>query len=228
MGTTVSLTSADGFQLSAYRAEPEGATRGGVVVVQEIFGVNAHIRSVVDRYAAAGFLAIAPAIFDRDKPGIELGYTEHDIAVGRDIARGKLDFQKVLADVDAAGNAAAQAGEVGVVGYCFGGLVTAAASINLAESFSAAVSYYGGGTVGLVDKSPAIPLMMHFGERDHAIPLDDVAKISAAWPNVTVHLYDAEHGFNCDHRGSFSAVPAAIAQARTYRFFDDHLGVASA
>ncbi|MEY2444343.1 MAG: carboxymethylenebutenolidase [Ilumatobacteraceae bacterium] len=224
MGTTISLTSSDGFELSAYRAEPEGVAHGGVVVVQEIFGVNSHIRSVVDRYAAAGFLAIAPAIFDREQPGIELGYTDDDIAVGRDLARGKLDFQTVLADVDAAGKVAAEAGKVGVVGYCFGGLVTAAAAIHLAGTFTAAVSYYGGGTVGLVDKTPVIPLMMHFGERDHAIPLDDVAKISAAWARVTVHLYDAEHGFNCDQRASFSAVPAAIAQARTYRFFDDHLG----
>ena len=224
MGTTISLTSSDGFQLSAYRAEPEGKAHGGIVVVQEIFGVNSHIRSVTDRYAAAGFLAIAPAIFDRDSPGIELGYTEDDIAVGRDIARGKLDFQNVLADVVAAGAAAAEAGKVGVVGYCFGGLVTAAVAINDADTFDAAVSYYGGSTVSLIDKTPVAPMMMHFGERDHAIPLDDVAKISAAWPNVTVNLYDAEHGFNCDHRGSFSAVPAAIAQARSYRFFDDHLG----
>ena len=224
MGTTISLTSSDGFQLSAYRAEPEGKAHGGIVVVQEIFGVNSHIRSVTDRYAAAGFLAIAPAIFDRDRPGIELGYTEDDFAVGRDIARGKLDFQNVLADVVAAGAAAAEAGKVGVVGYCFGGLVTAAVAINDADTFDAAVSYYGGITVSLIDKPPATPMMMHFGERDHAIPLDDVAKISEAWPDVTVHLYDAEHGFNCDHRGSFSAVPAAIAQARSYRFFDDHLG----
>ena len=224
MGTTIALTSADGFQLSAYRAEPEGPVRGGIVVVQEIFGVNSHIRSVADRYAAAGYLAIAPAIFDRDRPGIELGYTQDDIAAGRDIARGKLDFQSVLADVAAAGAAAAEAGKVGVVGFCFGGLVTAAAAINHADTFDAAVSYYGGGTVGLIDKTPVAPLMMHFGERDHAIPLDDVARISEAWPDVTVHLYDAEHGFNCDQRGAFSAVPAAIAQARTYRFFDDHLG----
>jgi carboxymethylenebutenolidase len=224
MGTTISLTSSDGFQLSAYRAEPEGAAHGGIVVVQEIFGVNSHIRSVADRYAAAGYLAIAPAIFDRERPGIELGYTDDDIAIGRDIARGTLDFQKVLADVAAAGAAAKEAGRVGVVGYCFGGLVTAAAAIHHADTFDAAVSYYGGSTVGLIDKSPKVPMMMHFGERDHAIPLDDVAKISAAWPNVTVHLYDAEHGFNCDHRASFSAVPAAIAQARSYRFFDDHLG----
>jgi carboxymethylenebutenolidase len=223
MGTTISLTSSDGFELSAYRAEPEGPAHGGIVVVQEIFGVNSHIRSVADRYAAAGYLAIAPAIFDRERPGIELGYTDDDIAAGREIARGKLDFQMVLADVAAAGAAAAEAGKVGIVGYCYGGLVTAAAAIHHADTFDAAVSYYGGGTVSLIDKTPVVPLMMHFGERDHAIPLDDVAKISAAWPEVTVLLYDAEHGFNCDHRGSFSAVPAAIAQARTYRFFDDHL-----
>jgi carboxymethylenebutenolidase len=223
MGTTISLTSSDGFQLSAYRAEPEGKAHGGVVVVQEIFGVNSHIRSIVDRYAAAGYLAIAPAIFDRDRPGIELGYTEDDIAVGRDIAREKLDFQMVLADVAAAGAVAAEAGKVGVVGYCFGGLVTAAAAIQLGSTFDAAVAYYGGSTVGLIDRTPVVPMLMHFGERDHAVPLDDVAKISSAWPKVSVQLYDAEHGFNCDHRASFSAVPAAIAQARSYRFFDDHL-----
>jgi carboxymethylenebutenolidase len=223
MGTTISLTASDGFELSAYRAEPEGVARGGIVVVQEIFGVNGHIRSVADRYAAAGYLAIAPAIFDRDRPGIELGYTEDDIAIGRDIARGKLDFQNVLADVAAAGAHAAEAGKVGVVGYCFGGLVTAAAAINMADTFDAAVSYYGGGAVGLIDRTPQIPMIMHFGEHDHAIPLEDVDKISAAWPDVTVHLYDAAHGFNCDHRASFSAVPAAIAQARSYRFFADQL-----
>ena len=224
MGTTISLTSADGFQLSAYRADPEGKARGGVVVVQEIFGVNGHIRSVVDRYAAGGYLAIAPAIFDRDRPGIELGYTEEDIEVGREIARGKLDQRKVLDDVRAAAIAAAEGGKVGVVGYCYGGYVTASAAIELADVFAAASSYYGGGTVGLIDQTPRVPMIMHYGERDHAIPMEDVDKIAAAWPDVSVHVYDAEHGFNCDHRASFSAVPAAIAQARTFRFFADHLG----
>jgi carboxymethylenebutenolidase len=224
MGSNITLTSADGFQLSAYRAEAEGRTRGAVVVVQEIFGVNGHIRSVADRYAAAGYLAIAPAIFDRERPGIELGYTDDDIAIGRDIARGKLDFPTVLADVAAAGKVAAEAGKVGVVGYCFGGLVSAAAAIHHGDVFAAAVSYYGGGIVSLIEQAPAAPLMMHFGERDHAIPLDDVHQVTAAWPAVAVHIYDAEHGFNCDHRSAFSAVPAAIAQARTFRFFADHLG----
>ncbi len=224
MGTSISLTSSDGFRLSGYRAEPEGPARGAVVVVQEIFGVNDHIRSVVDRYAAAGYLAIAPAIFDRERPGIELGYTPEDIEVGRGIASGSLDFQNVLADVAAAGAVAREAGKVGVVGYCFGGRVTAACAIHFPDVFDAAASYYGGGTVGLIDQTPVVPMIMHFGERDHAIPIDDVNKIAAAWPDATVYVYDAEHGFNCDHRGSFSAVPAAIAQARTYRFFDDLLG----
>jgi carboxymethylenebutenolidase len=223
MGTTISLTSSDGFELSAYRAEPEGTrSRGGVVVVQEIFGVNSHIRSVVDRYAAAGYLAIAPAIFDRERPGIELGYTPDDIEVGRGIATG-LDFQKVLADVAAAGQAAREGGKVGVVGYCFGGRVTAAAAIHLGDVVDAASSYYGGGVVGLIDQVPTVPMIMHFGERDHAIPMEDVEKVAAAWRDVTVYVYDAEHGFNCDQRASFSAVPAAIAQARTFRFFADKL-----
>jgi carboxymethylenebutenolidase len=220
------LTSADGFTLSAYRADPEGSARGGVVVVQEIFGVNEHIRSVTDRYAAAGYLAIAPAIFDRVETGVELGYEAADIEAGRDIARGKLDFSDVLADVAAAGRAAAEAGKVGIVGYCFGGLVVAAAAIDHGDVFAAASSYYGGGTVGLVDRTPVVPMQMHFGERDHAIPMEDVEKIRAAWADTgtDIYTYDAEHGFNCDHRASFAAVPAAIAQARTYRFFDQHLG----
>jgi carboxymethylenebutenolidase len=224
MGSTIILTSADGFQLSAYQAEPEGHARGGVVVVQEIFGVNEHIRSVADRYAAAGYLAIAPAIFDRDRPGIELGYTAEDMSTGREIARGKLDFELILADVVAAGKAAASAGKVGVVGYCFGGLVTAAVAIHHPDTVAAASSYYGGGILSLVDQTPRVPMMMHFGSRDHAIPLDDVEKVKAAWPDADVHIYDAEHGFNCDMRGSFSAVPAAIAQARTFRLFDQHIG----
>ncbi|MEY2580690.1 MAG: carboxymethylenebutenolidase [Ilumatobacteraceae bacterium] len=210
--------------MSAYRAESEGTTRGGVVVVQEIFGVNGHIRSVADRYAAAGYLAIAPAIFDRERPGIELGYTPEDIEAGRAIAMGSLDFGTVLADVAAAGVAAREGGKVGVVGYCYGGRITAACAIEHPDVFDAASSYYGGGTVGLINQVPLVPMIMHFGERDHAIPMEDVDKIAAAWPDATVYRYDAEHGFNCDHRASFSPVPAAIAQARTFRFFDEHLG----
>jgi len=126
--------------------------------------------------------------------------------------------------IGAAGTAAREGGKVGVVGYCYGGRVTAACAIEHPGVFDAASSYYGGGTVGLIDQVPVVPMIMHFGERDHAISMEDVDKIAAAWPNTTVYRYDAEHGFNCDHRVSFSAVPAAIAQARTFRLFDQQLG----
>jgi carboxymethylenebutenolidase len=225
MGSNITLTSADGFQFSAYQAEAEGPTRGAVVVVQEIFGVNSHIRSVVDRYAAAGYLAIAPALFDRIQPGIELGYTPEDMGQGSGYARQQLKFDAALADCVAAGRAVSTAGKVGVVGYCFGGLITAALAIQAGDVFSAAASYYGGGTIDLVGSGiPAIPMVAHYGALDGYIPVTDVATISAAWPDVQVYTYDADHGFNCDARGSFSAVPAAIAQARTFRLFDQHIG----
>jgi carboxymethylenebutenolidase len=224
MGAFTTITSSDGFQLGAYRAEAEGAARGGVVVIQEVFGVNQHIRDVADRYAAAGYLAVAPAIFDRIEPGIELGYEPADLQQGIEYAFQKLDFAKALQDVAAAAQVAGEAGKVGVVGYCFGGFVTAQCAINLPDSFAAASSYYGGGTPTLADQNPTVPMQMHYGALDPYIPVSDVEKLKAAWPQVDFHIYDADHGFNCDHRGSFAAVPAAIAQARTFRFFDEKLG----
>jgi carboxymethylenebutenolidase len=225
MGTNITLTSEDGFELSAYRAEPEGKARGGVVVIQEIFGVNSHIREVVDRYAAAGYLAVAPAIFDRVERGVNLGYTPEDMQAGIAIVSGgQLDFTKVLADARAAGRSVASAGKVGITGYCFGGLVTAASSIHSAEVFSAGSSYYGGNTITLIGQKPAIPLQAHYGEQDHYIPMTDVQKIKDAWSNAEVYAYDADHGFNCDQRATFHAQSAAVAQARTFRFFDQHIG----
>ncbi len=224
MGSQITLSGSDGFQFSAYQAEPEGPARGAVVVIQEIFGVNSHIREVADRYAAAGYLAVAPAIFDRIQPGIELGYTDEDIQTGFGYAFGQLDFATALGDVAAAGRHASSAGKVGIVGYCFGGLVTANAAIQLGDVFSAASAYYGGGTPGLVDQTPTVPLMAHYGAQDHFIPLEGVDALKAAWPDAEIHVYDADHGFNCDQRGSFQALSAAIAQARTFRHFDKHLG----
>jgi carboxymethylenebutenolidase len=224
MGTTITITSADGFELSAYRAEPEGRARGGVVVVQEIFGVNVHVREVADRYAAAGYLAIAPAVFDRAERGVELGYTDADIQTGFGYAFGQCDFANVLADVAAAGRVAAEAGKVGVVGYCFGGLVTAASAINSGDVFTAASSYYGGNTISLIGQKPAIPMICHYGEKDGFIPMTDVAKIGEAWSDSTIYTYPSDHGFNCDQRASFHAQSAALAQARTFRFFAEQLG----
>lgn len=224
MGSQITITGTDGFQFSAYQAGPEGPARGAVVVIQEIFGVNSHVRAVADRYAAAGYLAVAPAIFDRIQPDIQLGYTDEDVQTGFGYAFGQLDFATALADVGATGRYAGQAGKVGIVGYCFGGLMTANAAIHHGEVFSAAASYYGGGTPGLVDQTPVVPMMMHFGAKDHFIPLEGVDGLRNAWPQVEIHVYEADHGFHCDQRPSFHAESAGMAQARTFRHFAAHLG----
>ncbi len=230
MGNHLTLTSADGFELDAYRADPPAdvATLGAVVVIQEIFGVNSHIRSVVDRYSANGYVAIAPALFDRVERGVELTYEAPDVEIGRGIARGgKLDNDQSLLDVRAAAAAVSGAaggdGKVGVVGFCWGGLLVARSAIESADVFSAGVAYYGGGAPALADQHPTVPMMMHFGEHDTAIPLADVEVLRAAWPHVTFHIYDAHHGFNCDARASYDPAAANLAQERTFAFLAEHL-----
>ena len=161
MGQNLTLTAADGFELGAYRADPEGAPKGGIVVIQEIFGVNGHIREVADGYAAAGFVAIAPALYDRVSPGVELGYEQADIQAGLDI-RAKCELDNVLADITAAAGLARTAGggKVGAVGFCWGGFLAAASAINLAGTVDACVGYYGGGIANsLLDQSPRVPLL---------------------------------------------------------------------
>ena len=217
----IQLTAADGHRLQAYEAVPAGAARGGVVVVQEIFGVNAHIRSVADGYAADGYRVIAPALFDRVRPGIELGYTDADIAEGRKI-RGQLTFEQALADVEAARKALGE-GSIGIVGYCWGGTVTWLASARL-QGFAAAASYYGGGIGQFAAEHPRCPTQCHFGEKDHAIPLTEVSAVRDANPAVEVYLYPAGHGFNCDARASFDAAAAKLARERTLEFFRKHIG----
>jgi carboxymethylenebutenolidase len=163
-------------------------------------------------------------VFDRVERNVELGYTPDDMQKGiAFVSGGQLDFTKVLADARAAGRFAASAGKVGIVGYCFGGLVTAASSIHSAEVFAAGSSYYGGNTVTLIGQKPGIPLQAHYGDLDAYIPMSDVAKIQQAWPDAEVYAYGADHGFNCDQRATFHAQSAAVAQARTYRFFAKHL-----
>jgi len=223
MGETIRLTAADGHQFDAYRAEPEGAPRGAVVVIQEIFGVNDHIRAVADGYAREGYLAIAPAIFDRWRRGLELGYTDDDIAQGREFkAKGNENLDRVLADVQATWEAARAAGKVGITGYCWGGVVVWAAACRL--NFDAAASYYGGGIVDLKDETPKCPIILHFGKNDASIPLTDVDAISAAHPDLGVYIYDAGHGFNCDRRASFDAESAEAALKRTLDLFAEHVG----
>jgi carboxymethylenebutenolidase len=222
VGENIRLRATDGFELSAYVAKPAGKPRGGLVVIQEIFGVNGHIRRVADGYAADGYLAIAPALFDRIEPGIEIGYTPPDIERGRDL-KGRSSTENALKDIEAARQQVAKAGKVGVVGYCWGGFLAWVSATRL-PGISAAVSYYGGGIGSVAEEKPRCPVLMHFGEKDHAIPLTDVDKVRAAHASgVEIHVYPSGHGFNCDERGSYDAESARIARERSLRFLGEHL-----
>jgi carboxymethylenebutenolidase len=222
MGEWIKLTASDGVEISAWRAAPEGTPKGGVVVIQEIFGVNHHIRSVADRLAAEGYLAIAPAVFDRVEPGVELAYDPPGIGRGMELA-GKVNRENAMKDIAAAIEAAKGAGKVGVTGFCMGGTFTWVASANI-PGVAAAVGYYGGGIVGLKDLKPLAPTMLHFGAKDAHIPVAGVREVEALHPDVPVYIYDADHGFHCDERASYDAPSAALAWGRTLEFFGEHVG----
>ena len=228
MGQFIQLTSSDGFGLSAYVAHPEGTPKAAIVVLQEIFGVNSHIQSVTDRFAAQGYLAIAPATFERVKTGVELGYTDADMTAGFGLksAVDALPGQGVMPDVQAAIDYAAQTsgGKVGIIGFCWGGLLTWRAACTL-TGLSAAAPYYGGGMTAEdeIARVPKCPVMAHFGDQDHWIPLEGVTAFAKAHPEVEVHVYAANHGFNCDQRGSFNETAANLARERTLAFFADKL-----
>ena len=222
MGKTVQGTAADGHSLSMYRADPAGEPRGGLVIAQEIFGVNSHIRAVCDDYAAEGYVVIAPALFDRVEPGIELGYQPDDVTAGRAI-REKVSLDEALADVEAAAKLVIGVGRIGVVGYCWGGTVAWVAATR-SRTFAAAVSYYGGGVPDLADEQPNCPVQLHFGEQDNAIPLAGVERLQTAHPQLPVYVYPAGHGFNCDQRGSYHAESARLARERTLAFLRAHVG----
>ena len=222
MGTSIELKTADGTVISAYRADPTGRSRGGLVVTQEIFGINSHIRSVCDGFAADGYLAIAPALYDRYQRGFEVGYTPDDIAKGRELTV-KAQIDAALKDVSAARAVAAAAGKVGIVGYCWGGYVTWMAASKL-DGFACAIPYYGGGMLEAAAEHPRCPVIAHFGERDSGIPVDGVRKFAAAHPEIQVYIYAADHGFNCDQRGSYDAAAAKLARQRTVAFLQQHVG----
>lgn len=214
MGTMIRLTAADGHELDAYVAEPKGKAKGGIVVVQEIFGVSEHIKRVADQYAAQGYKAVAPAMFDRIKRGITLPYSEIQQGIAYML---QLTWPNTLADLAAAASEARSAGSAAVVGYCWGGTVAHVAASDL--DIDAAVSYYGGGVAKMLDKQPRCPILYHFGDRDHSIPLPDVEKIKQAYPDGVLHVYPgAQHGFNCDERASYSAPDAQLAFERSITF----------
>ena len=218
---TIELTAADGHRCSAYLAEPKGSPKGGIVIAQEIFGVNSHIRAVVDGYAADGYRVIAPALFDRHTRGFETGYGPADIEAGRAII-GQLDFDQVLADVAAAVAEVQSAGKVAVIGYCWGGTLAWLAAARL-PAVSCAVGYYGGGIPDLLDEAPARPTLLHFGEKDARPSPATAAEINRRYPAVKTFIYPAGHGFNCDQRGSYDAASARLARERTLAFLAENL-----
>ena len=219
MGRKIQLTASDDHVISAYLAEPAGKPRGGIVVIQEIFGVTRHIRDVTEQYAAAGYLAVAPALFDRVEREVDVPYSDGPSGVGYVKA---LNSGTIMLDIQAAADLVRPAGKVGVVGYCWGGqiafLVAARANID------AAVAYYGGGISQQLAHIPRVPVMFHFGEKDTHIPLSAVDEIRKAYPRGIYHLYPAQHGFNCTDRPSFDAQSAKLAFDRSVEFFHQHIG----
>jgi carboxymethylenebutenolidase len=219
MGHAIDLTAADGHRLSGYLAEPHGKARGGIVVVQEIFGVTRHIRAVSDQFAAAGFLALAPALFDRVERNVDVPYS--DTQKGRGYMQAT-NPDNVMLDLAAAVERVSSAGKVGVVGYCWGGTLAFLAAAKL--KIDAAVAYYGGGIERHLEQKPKVPVLFHFGEKDAHIPPSAVAKIEAAYPQGIYHLYPAEHGFNCGDRASYEPKSAKLAFERTLDFLHRHIG----
>jgi len=222
VGHPIKLTASDGFQLGGYRADPATAPKAALVVIQEIFGVNHHIRNVCDRFANAGYVAVAPAIFDRIERDFQSGYSPDEVAVARKFVANP-DWTAMLRDVQAAIDSVKSVGPVGIVGFCLGGSVAYAAATKL-TGLSAAVGYYGGAIVRFADDNPGVPMMLHFGEKDAGIPLGDVETIRAKQPDLEVHVYPgAQHGFSCDERASYDKASADIAWQRTLAFFAKHL-----
>jgi carboxymethylenebutenolidase len=213
LGTHIALTASDGFKLGAYRADAQGKPKGGLVVIQEIFGVNHHIRALCDRFAALGYTSVAPALFDRYQPNFETGYSPADIENARGYIQ-KADMGKMLADTQAAIDSLQSVGKVGITGYCLGGSIAFLTACRL-NGVSCAIGYYGGMIAKNADEKPKVPTMLHFGETDHSIPLSDVEIVKTKRPDVETFVYPAGHGFSCDERGSYHEASHKQALERT-------------
>ncbi len=221
MGDTIELTASDGHRLAAYRCKPAGACKGGIVVVQEIFGVNGHIRDLCEGFAAQGYRAVAPALFDRVERGVELDYDQAGIARGRELA-GAIGWDWPTRDIWSAAQAVHAEGKAGVVGYCWGGSWAWIAGCRL--DVAAVVCYYGRHILDHLDEQPRAPVLMHFGLEDASIPLENVKRIYEAFPAIPIYTYEgAGHGFNCDRRKDYREDAAQLALRRTLAHFDQYL-----
>jgi carboxymethylenebutenolidase len=222
LGKHFTLTAADQFQLGAYRADPTGPAKGGVVVIQEIFGVNHHIRAVCDRIAGHGFTAVAPALFDRTQPNFECGYTPDEIANARKFVANP-DWDAMLRDTQAAIDSLKKEGPVAISGFCMGGTIAFLAATRL-SGLSAAVCFYGGQIAKFADEKPKVPTQMHFGEKDQSIPMRDVEMIKQKRTDCEIYVYpDASHGFNCEERGSYNEAAAKLGRTRAVEFLNRHV-----
>lgn len=222
MGHGITLTASDGFKLGAYRADPAATPKAAIVVIQEIFGVNSHIRSICDRLANEGYVAVAPAIFDRIEPDFQSGYSPDEVAVARKFVAAP-DWPAMLRDTQAAIDAVKDIGPVGIIGFCLGGSVTYAAATKL-SGLRAAIGYYGGAIVRFADDKPTVPMQLHFGEKDTGIPLPDVETIKTKRPEIEVYIYPgAQHGFGCDERASYDKESSDLAWQRSLAFFATNL-----
>ncbi len=226
MNEQLELTAADGHRLAAYLARPASTPRGALIVAQEIFGVNSHIRAVADGFAVDGYLAIAPALFDRVERGVDIGYSPDDIQRGRALKEAS-KADKAMLDIRCAlqllQTRLGPRARIGVVGYCWGGLLSWLAACEI-ESLAASVPYYGGGIPDHAARIPRCPVLAHFGENDPLIPMTGVEALRRAHPGITVQVYPAGHGFNCDQRGSYDAASATLARQRTLAFLREHVG----
>ncbi len=223
VGEVIQLAAGDGHQLAAYVAHPQGEPIGGLVVLQEIFGVNSHIRSVADGYARDGFLAIAPALFDRYERGVELGYDGEDRKKAMTFVP-RLNMEKAVEDTAAAVAWLRQAlpgRKIGVIGFCLGGTIAWLSATRL--QVDAAVGYYGGRIASFSEETPQVPVVLHFGKHDAHIPKEGVDQVQAKHPEVEVFWYDAGHGFNCDQRNSFAPEAAKVARERSLAFLKEHV-----
>ncbi|HEY2069543.1 MAG TPA: dienelactone hydrolase family protein [Rhizomicrobium sp.] len=217
-GTMITMTMSDGAEIGVYHVEPQGAPRGGLVLIQEIFGVTDHIKECSDSYADEGYEVLAPALYDREAPGFQVGYDPESIQKAIKIARGEHPFDLSIKDAGTCIDALKSKGPVFITGYCYGGSVTWAAACQC-DGLAAASGYYGGNIAQMADWQPKCPVILHFGEHDHGIPMEAIDKIKAAHPEVPVYIYDAGHGFNSDRRTDFNAECAALARQRTLELF---------
>ena len=220
MNEIIEVTASDNHQFSAYISQPLEKPKAGIVIIQEIFGVNAHIKEVTDLYASKGYLCIAPSLFDRIEKNVTLNYDEIGISKGRNLK--ELCDKKALKDIEASISVVSSAGKVGVIGYCWGGSLSWRIGCEV-SSLSASVCYYGGDIPKLRNLKPNCNILTHFGELDKSIPLNEVKIFEKTRPEVLTYTYPADHGFNCNQRSQFNKTCADIALDRTLKFLEKNI-----